>query len=77
MLGLVNDYKLSNETKSRRPQTMGSFRQKPATVGAGTVKTSYAKKNGRKKDTNGFGSMPAGDSLIPFDDMGDSVLREF
>jgi methyl-accepting chemotaxis protein len=78
MLGLVNDYKLSNERAARRPQAMSSFTQKPATVGAGTVKTSYAKKNGRKKDTmNGFGQMPAGDSLIPFGDMDDNVLSEF
>lgn len=77
MLGLVNDYKLSNDRAGRRPIT-NAFTQKPATVGAGTVKTSYTKKNGRKKDMqNGFGQMPAGDSLIPFGDMDDSVLSEF
>jgi methyl-accepting chemotaxis protein len=79
MLGLVNGFTLSNDTRSRRPQaSMGrQYMPKPATVGAGTVKTSYAKKNGRKKSTGGFSSLPGGDSLIPFGDMDDSTLREF
>jgi methyl-accepting chemotaxis protein len=76
MLGLVSGYKLSSESGMRRPQA-ASFTQRPATVGAGTVKTSYAKKNGRKKATNGFVQMPAGDSLIPFGSMDDSILSEF
>jgi methyl-accepting chemotaxis protein len=82
MLGLIGGYTLSNTSAGVRPKAASftrSFAQKPVTVGAGSVKTSMTKKNGRKKDVqNGFGSRPsAGDSLIPFDDINDSVLGEF